>query len=97
MELLNIGDGINAIMLILTSMGLFLTIKARNKREYARLEDKIDCKAEKEYVDQQDRALHKRINEVREDNTREHRELKDTINTRFDDIKSLIQALHKND
>ena len=106
MELLNIAavlqvsaaNAINFLMLVATSFGLFFTLRAHNKKLYADnikdLEIKINCKAEKSYVDQQDKSLHHRIDEIRADNLQSNADLKNTLNTRFEDIKELIKAMH---
>ena len=83
------------VSMILAFAGLWLAMKSRNDKERERVDMKIDTKADKLYVDQQDRSLHKRIDECREENLRQHNDLKETINTRFDDIKELINSIKK--
>lgn len=81
---------IQFISMIMAIAGLWFAMKARHDKERERVNTKIDEKADKGYVDQQDRSLHKRIDEIRSDNKAQHADLKQDMKDGFQTVKELL-------
>lgn len=79
-------------MFILAFSSMWFTIVSQNRKKF---EDLDKRKADKEYVDKQDRIAHHRIDELRADNKEDHKQLRETIKQGFDDLKDLIKATRK--
>lgn len=61
---LDANEVIKIGMFIIAATGLWFTISSESKKRFKELENK---KADKDYVNQQDRSLHHRIDEVKTD------------------------------
>jgi hypothetical protein len=74
MELGNIS-ALDLIGLIIVCISVFSTVYFNNKKMEERNKEKFDKKADSAYVDQQDKALHHRIDEIKTDNDNDFKEI----------------------
>lgn len=72
-------NSFDVVTLVLMCVSIFAAVYFNNRKIRTENEKRLDDKADIDYVDKQDRAMHRRITELRDNNENDRREIMEML------------------